>query len=423
MKYKSMAILVFCVSLAATASAQTSRQNGDSAILGSGTPNFIPRFSGTHKISNSIMFESGNSLGVGTTTPQATLDVESTGVFSIWGATSSTEPFASGVIGRTASASGNGVVGDATATSGTSNGVFGRSASPNGIGVSGAATATTGNANGLFGSTETTGFGAGVSAAANAPTGNAFGVFGNAKSSSGVAMFGYASAASGSPTGVVGFVESPNAVAGQFVTHGGSGLILQGLSGSNKQQVFTIDGSGNGFLAGNLIVTGTVSKGSGSFKIDHPLDPANKYLEHSFVESPDMMNIYNGVVVLDSKGEASVNLPKYFQALNSDFRYQLTAIGAPGPNLYIAEEISGNHFKVAGGKPGAKVSWQVTGVRQDAYAKAHRIKVEEDKPAHERGTYLHPELFDATEKEAIGSNVAPAMTSPVTTAETNVGRR
>jgi hypothetical protein len=88
-----------------------------------------------------------------------------------------------------------------------------------------------------------------------------------------------------------------------------------------------------------------------------------------------------------------VNLPDYSQALNSDFRYQLTAIGAPGPNLYVAEEISGNHFRIAGGKPGAKFSVQVTGVRQDAYAKAHRINVEEDKPAEQKGHYLHPELF------------------------------
>ncbi len=124
-----------------------------------------------------------------------------------------------------------------------------------------------------------------------------------------------------------------------------------------------------------------------------------------------MMNIYNGLVVLDSHGEAAVNLPDYFQALNTDFRYQLTAIGAPGPNLYVAEEISGNHFRIAGGKPGAKVSWQVTGVRQDAYAKAHRINVEEDKPAEQKGRYLHPELFGATEREAVGA-INPPTYSP-----------
>jgi hypothetical protein len=197
--------------------------------------------------------------------------------------------------------------------------------------------------------------------------------------------------------------------AGQFAT-GSGGLILQGL-GAGYVPVFSVDSSGSVSIAGNL------SKGSGSFKIDHPLDPANKCLSHSFVESPDMMNIYNGVIVLDSKGQVSVTLPEYFQALNSDFRYQLTAIGAPGPNLYVAEEISGNRFTIGGGKPGAKVSWQVKGVRQDAYAKAHRVNVEEDKPEQQRGHFLHPELFGASEKEAIRATNPPAMSLPPITVE------
>ena len=78
-----------------------------------------------------------------------------------------------------------------------------------------------------------------------------------------------------------------------------------------------------------------------------------------------------------------------------EFRYQLTAIGAPGPNLYIAQEISKNPFRIAGGTPGGKVSWQVTGIRHDAYAQKHRIPVEEDKSAQDRGRYLHPDLFGA----------------------------
>ena len=152
-------------------------------------------------------------------------------------------------------------------------------------------------------------------------------------------------------------------------------------------------------VVGNLSVTGAVSKGSGSFKIDHPLDPANKYLSHSFVESPDMMNVYNGNVLLDAKGEAWISLPDYFEALNQDFRYQLTPIGAPGQHiLYIDQEIANNRFKIAGGKPGGKVSWQVTGVRHDAYANAHRIPVEEDK-GNKRGTYLHPELFQQQQQQ------------------------
>ena len=145
-----------------------------------------------------------------------------------------------------------------------------------------------------------------------------------------------------------------------------------------------------GYFAGTVNITGNLSKGGGGFKIDHPLDPENQYLNHSFVESPDMKNVYDGVVVLDANGEAWVELPAYFETLNKDFRYQLTAIGAPAPGLYVAQEIEDNRFQIAGGLPGLKVSWQVTGIRHDPYAEAHPILVEEDKDELERGKYLHP---------------------------------
>lgn len=130
---------------------------------------------------------------------------------------------------------------------------------------------------------------------------------------------------------------------------------------------------GNVTINGNLTVNGAVGKLAGSFRIPHPLDPEKKWLYHSFVESPDMMNIYNGIARLDEHGEATITLPNYFEALNREFRYQLSPVGASMPNLYVAEEISANTFKVAGGKPGAKVSWQVTGIRQDKDAREHPI--------------------------------------------------
>jgi hypothetical protein len=170
-------------------------------------------------------------------------------------------------------------------------------------------------------------------------------------------------------------------------------------------------------LAGKVKITGNLEKAGGSFKIDHPLDPANKYLCHSFVESPDMKNVYDGVVVLDRKGKAEIELPDWFGALNKDFRYQLTPIGAPGPNLYIAEEISdtttsnknnnNSRFKIAGGTSGMKVSWQVTGIRKDPWANANRIEVEEDKPAKERGYYLHPDLYRQPEENGISHLLFP----------------
>ena len=201
--------------------------------------------------------------------------------------------------------------------------------------------------------------------------------------------------------------------------HGISGsTTASGVYGENTAQGFGVAGRSNGggtavfgdntntsgyagYFNGNVRVVYNLSKGGGSFQIDHPLDPANKYLYHSFVESPDMMNIYNGNVTLDERGEAWVQLPDWFQALNGDYRYQLTAIGAPGPNLYVAEEIRDNRFKIAGGTPGMKVSWQVTGVRHDPYAQRYRIPVEQDKPDNERGKYLHPELYGQPESKRV----------------------
>jgi hypothetical protein len=146
------------------------------------------------------------------------------------------------------------------------------------------------------------------------------------------------------------------------------------------------------YLDGTVYVAGALTKAGGGFKIDHPLEPEAKYLYHSFVESPDMMNVYNGNVVLDANGEAAVRLPDWFEALNKDFRYQLTCIGGFAP-VYIAQKVSNNQFTIAGGTSGLEVSWQVTGIRQDAWANTHRLPVEEDKPAAEQGTYLHPEDF------------------------------
>ncbi len=188
--------------------------------------------------------------------------------------------------------------------------------------------------------------------------------------------------------------------------HAGPALSVQGETAVAAYShagydAYLADSSYAAEFYGNVNVSGTLTKSGGSFKIDDPLDPANKYLSHSFVESPDMKNIYDGVVTLDANGQAAVALPAWFGAVNRDFRYQLTSIGAPGPNLYIASEVSSNVFKIAGGAPGGKVSWQVTGIRQDPWANAHRIPVEELKPAPERGTYLAPELFGQTPEKSV----------------------
>jgi hypothetical protein len=143
---------------------------------------------------------------------------------------------------------------------------------------------------------------------------------------------------------------------------------------------------------GNVAIAGNLSKGSGTFKIDHPQDPENKYLYHSFVESPDMMNVYNGNITTDVDGNATVKLPAYFESLNKDFRYQLTVIGAFAQAI-VASEVNENKFVIKTDKPNIKVSWQVTGIRKDPYAEQNRVVPEMEKPAKEKGKYLHPEAY------------------------------
>jgi len=274
-----------------------------------------------------------------------------------------------GVLGNGGAQNGGGVLGGGV---GTGPGVTGNGGLSNGNGVVGNGSGTSGS--GVVGTGAPSGIGVvgtGLAGIKGIGTGNGHGVEG----------FG-----SGAGTGGIFMGGNSNGI-GIFAAGQGTGLAGQ----------FT----GNVQINGNLSVTGTVSKTGGSFKIDHPLDPANKYLYHSFVESPDMMNIYNGNVITDRRGNATVELPSYFAALNRDYRYQLTVIGEFAQAI-VAQEVRNNRFTIRTNKPGVKVSWQVTGIRQDAYANAHRIPVEEDKPAEERGHYLHPELFGQPEEKSVG---------------------
>ncbi len=154
------------------------------------------------------------------------------------------------------------------------------------------------------------------------------------------------------------------------------------------------------YAGGNCHVSGTLSKAGGSFRIDHPLDPENMYLQHSFVESPDMKNIYDGVVTTDGEGFAQVEMPSYFEALNREFRYQLTVIGQFAQAI-VAREITAGRFVIQTDKPGVKVSWQVTGIRQDRWANANRIEVEAEKSAEQKGKYLHPAEWGQSEEKGI----------------------
>jgi hypothetical protein len=236
-------------------------------------------------------------------------------------------------------------------------------------------------------------------------SGSQYGVYGASSPGDGVHGETFGAAGSGvagvnnvGGDGVYG--AGGNGVIGTSGSAGGVGVGAYNSSTGDALFAENLSGGFAAFFLGDVDVDGNLSKAGGSFKIDHPLDPANKYLYHSFVESPDMMNLYNGNVTLDGNGEAVVPLPEWFQTLNRDFRYQLTCLDGFAP-IYVAQRVQGNRFKIAGGKPGMEVSWQVTGVRQDAWANAHRIPVEQEKPEKERGSYLHPELFGAPAEKSL----------------------
>lgn len=219
---------------------------------------------------------------------------------------------------------------------------------------------------------------------------NVSGVFGQSSASNGV--FGKSTSTGASAVYAENFSGGGYGVAGR-VSGSGSGIAVLGDS-ANSGTAYA------GYFAGRVYVQGYLNKAGGGFLIDHPGDPDGYMLNHSFVESPEMKNVYDGVVLTDRNGEAWIELPKYFGKLNKDFRYQLTCIGASAP-IYVAEEIRENRFKVAGARPQMKVSWQVTGVRQDPWALANDPGVEIPKAAENRGKYLTPEVYGFKEDRRI----------------------
>lgn len=316
-------------------------------------------------------------------------------------------PSAAGVFGSSV-AGGNGVtgfVGSATGvvgssvrgigvrgTSGDEDGVSGFSLAANGVrGVGGAGGREI--ASGVFGSSER-GFGVrGVSTTRDGTVGVTFG------GGAGVSGLHFSreagigvSGVSVLNNGVEGFSFTGIGVRGEGRNGG-----VHGVSSSAAANAGGVIGENpNGFAGvflGKVRVTGALFKGGGGFEIDHPLDPQNKYLSHSFVESPDMLNVYNGNVITDAQGEALVTLPDYFEALNQEFRYQLTVIGQFAQAI-VADEIRNNRFTIKSDQPRVKVSWQVTGVRKDPWAVANRIPVEAQKTGDEKGRYLHPNLWE-----------------------------
>jgi hypothetical protein len=187
---------------------------------------------------------------------------------------------------------------------------------------------------------------------------------------------------------------------------------IVGVSQSLTNNIGTAwNGDYAGYFYGDVNITNSLNAvystaGTKAFTIDHPLDPKNKILRHSSVESPDMMNIYNGNITTDANGKAVVTLPAYFEALNAEFRYQLTVIDATQfAQARISKQITGNTFEITTDKPSISISWQVTGIRHDALAAHQPIIVESNKTPEAQGTYLHPFAFADGNKQVVLPNI------------------
>jgi hypothetical protein len=355
------------------------------------------------------------------------------------------------------SSSGYGVYGDSGSTEDKA-GVLGfhRATTGTGAGVEGRTNSTSEGTAGVLGIVDTTSVVYGSAGVRGINNASGSGVYGT--SSKGYGVYGYSSSSKGvyglsnsgygvmgeSPTiGVYGYSSSGTGVSGYSnyaagvrgegstgvyadgITYGvqadgniavyGVSLTYGGVAGVGPEygvygegfngiygKANGVAGSRAAWFEGNVHVNGSfsVSNGTKNFRIDHPLDPENQYLQHAAIESSEVLNQYTGNVVLNEEGEAEVVLPEWFSAVNTDVRYQLTPIGGFAP-LYIATEVQNSRFSIGGGTPGMKVSWLITAVRSDEYMQDNPFQVEVPKPEGERGTYLYPEGYGQPESRGV----------------------
>lgn len=167
-----------------------------------------------------------------------------------------------------------------------------------------------------------------------------------------------------------------------------------GYVGVEGQSIDAINGAGIASLDNIIALGGLFVTGTKSFRIDHPLRPAEQYLVHFSLESDEVLNMYRGTVVCDASGEAEIILPDYVEAVNRKYSYHLTPVGAFA-GLYVKEKMQNGKFRIAGGNPGMEVCWQLIAERNDPYLQAYpdMRRVEVDKPLEYQGRYLRPELY------------------------------
>lgn len=184
---------------------------------------------------------------------------------------------------------------------------------------------------------------------------------------------------------------------GAIKAYSPSGIGVYGLSTSSYGVFGQSSTYYAGYFSGNVHVTGSLSKGGGSFVIDHPLDPENKLLRHNFVESPENLLIYRGKAELNGKGEALVELPDYFKSLTKEDEASIHLTPVGKPFLTGAEWNSDYSAIIIYGDDNREVFWEVLADRDDPVIHQLGRPVEEEKGGNrtlcERGKLLYPEAY------------------------------
>ncbi|MBS1724640.1 MAG: hypothetical protein JSS66_16985 [Armatimonadetes bacterium] len=408
---------------------QTGANTGLQLYSTIGAKTFQITASGGTNVASFVADDADPRVGIGTATPSAGLE-----------SVSSTR---SGLRGQTSTLSGSGVEGYASSTTGANFGGFFQADGATGCGVYGYASSFSGdNYGGIFSSNGATGRGVyGVSGGTSG-----VGVYGLGASTTGLAYGGYFKSNSSVGRGVFAWVPNSTNAALHGQADGANGIGVFGYStstggGTPFGGYFKSDAtSGRGIYALSAAQAGSFgygvlgecynggwavfalghmgATGVKPFRIDHPDDPTNRYLLHYSSESPEVINFYRGNVVLNASGEALVELPGYFAKINKSPSYQLTPVGAAMPMLHVGTEIDEQalrvgeqagpgvaapicSFRIVGGVPGKKVSWRVEAVRNDKWVRKYGAPVEMDKEGNERGTYQHPELYNAPARMAL----------------------
>jgi hypothetical protein len=381
-------------------------------VTGSGTVGRIAKWTGvdganSFTLGNTNIFEDKfGKVGIGTLTPTSPLTVQGMIETTLGG-----YKFPDGTIQTTASVTGlQSVFHDTTLTGN------GTSGSPLGVAIPLILSGNVSNGNGVItvnntapGGTALFATGGNGEAGGLADAGTGVMATGGNSSVSGLAGIGLV-ARGGHPGGPA--IRSRGADETQ--ANGGTGIEATGGSASGAPHfggigIRAVAGTGTddandglaGAFIGDVTIVGKLNvTGTKNFKIDHPLDPENKYLYHAAIESSEVLNVYSGNVTTDGNGEAVVTLPEWFESINKDFRYQLTVVGTFAQAI-VGNKIKDNRFTIKTNAANIEVSWQVTGVRSDAAILKHPFKLEENKPQSERGSYLTPDAYNQPEERGI----------------------